>query len=98
MCKLAPGCSSKVLISTCAGGAADLKADIEPHRRMSLSGPKRYLVQVGSIHARPEDCERERLGARDDAVEFEIFLLGMSIAADGADAANRRRADARRKA
>ena len=53
---------------------------------------------MGSIHARPQDRERERLGARDDAVEFEIFLRGVGVAADRADAANRRRADARGEA
>ena len=50
------------------------------------------------IDARPEDRQRERLGARDDAVEVEIFQRGMGIAANRADAANRWGADARGEA
>jgi len=67
-------------------------------RARCVSGWTHRPPRGSLIHACPQDRERERLGARDDAVEFEIFLLGMSIAADGADAANRRRADARREA
>src|SRR5215216_3167615 len=45
------------------------------------------------IDARPEDRQRERLSARDDAVEVEIFQRRMGIAANRTDATNRRGAD-----
>jgi hypothetical protein len=67
-------------------------------RARCVSGWTHRPPRGSIIHACPQYRERERLGARDDAVEFEIFLRGMGIAADRADAANRRRADARGEA
>src|SRR5262249_37655494 len=47
---------------------------------------------------KPHDGERQRLGARDDRVDLEILLGRMGAAADRADAADGRGADARGEA
>src|SRR6476469_9691497 len=66
--------------------------------RWENSGGKRRIDGGAAASSQSRHRQRQRLRARDQRVDHEIFLGRVSLAADRADRADRRRSDARGEA